>query len=107
MSFWNVDNPLKPWGLFDPNATLDIPFDWSAWLAEIGAAHASHEIIVPVQLQVVGSSEAAGIVTAFIKVAVGQTITLNQKYPVTCRITTTGATPRVDDRTVYLKMVER
>jgi hypothetical protein len=105
--YWNTDNPLKPWGYFDPNAQLDIPFDWTAWLAELGVNYASHLFILPAELEEVSSGQNAGIITIFVKVAAGQTVVAGTKYPVTCRITTDGTPPRKDDRTVYLKMFER
>ena len=36
-SLWNLDNPLKPWALFDTNAILEIPFELEDWLASLGA----------------------------------------------------------------------
>jgi hypothetical protein len=56
---------------------------------------------------VVGSAQVNGIVIAFLKVADGQSVQLNRKYSVTCRIVTDGNPPHQDDRTVYLKMVQR
>lgn len=108
--YWNYDesNPLKPpWGAFDPNAQLDIPFNWSEWLALISETIAAYEIECEPPLQVVSHSESGGVVTAFIEVGVGGEVEINRKYWVTCHIVTTGPIPREDDRTVYLKMVER
>jgi len=107
MAYWNVENPDKPWGKFDPNAKLSIPFDWTEWLADLGVAYASHQILVEAPLEVVGSTHSAGIIAAFIQVQDGQSVQLNKKYSVTCRIVTDGNPPHQDDRTVYLKMVER
>lgn len=107
MSYWNIDNPDKPWGKWDANAKLDIPFDWSEWLTGIGETIASHEIIVEEPLEVISSAETGGVVTAFIKVEDGAEVNIGQKYAVTCRVTTSGLEPRIDDRTVYLKMMRR
>lgn len=107
MTFWNTDNPAKPWGNFDPQAQLDIPFDWSAWLADLGVAYDSHVIEVESPLELVGSTHTEGVITAYVKVASGGTYSIGRKYRVTCRITTTGSPSRVDERSVYLKMVER
>ena len=108
MAFWNVDNPLKPWGYFDPNAVLDFPFDWTAWLADIGETINNHQMILQSPLELVTSFVQTGqIVVPYIKVQNGQTLDLGRKYSVTCRITTTGAQPRTDDRTVFLKALER
>jgi hypothetical protein len=105
--FWNVENPDKPWGKFDPNAQLSIPFDWIEWLADLGVNYASHEIIVEAPLEVVGSAQVNGVIVAFLKVADGQEVAINKKYSVTCRIVTDGNPPHQDDRTVFLKMVQR
>jgi hypothetical protein len=100
MSFWNVSNPAKPKGVKDPDAVLDYPVDFSDWLADIGDTYASHSIIVSDGLTVDSSSESGGIITPILSGGVvGDTETF------TVRITTTGG--RTDDRTFYLKIVER
>lgn len=84
----------------DPDATLDYPFDWSAWLADIEDEYASHEIVVDEGLTLVSSSYADGVITPFVSGG-----TLSQKHAVTCRITTVGG--RIDDRTIYLDIKDR
>lgn len=107
MTFWNVENPDKPWGKFDPNAQLSIPFNWVEWLADLGVNYASHSVIVESPLELIGSAHVAGVIIAHVKVQDGQTAQLNRKYSVTCRIVTDCNPPHQDDRTVYLKMVQR
>jgi hypothetical protein len=107
MAYWNIENPDKPWGKFDPKAQLDIPFDWSDWLADLALNYASHVVTAEPPLEVVGSAQTAGVITAFLKVTDGGTVSLNRKYWVECEITTDGNPPRKDNRRVYLKMVER
>lgn len=34
--FWNLENPKKPWGLFDPDAILDFPIRCNYWQDEDG-----------------------------------------------------------------------
>lgn len=101
---WNVDNPLKPVALFDPNAERDIPFDWSDFLTDIASTYATHAIVAPAPLECVVSTPSGTKITARIRVAPGQTVVLGDKYTVTCRIT--AADGQVDDQTVYLKMTE-
>jgi hypothetical protein len=90
----------------DPNAILDYVWDWSAWLAVVGDAIASHTITindgVANSLTLNSSTNTAGTVTAWLSGG-----TVGEKVKVTCRITTSNATPRVDDRSVYIKIRER
>ena len=98
--FWTLDDPAKPKGIKDPDATIDLPLDWSEWLADISDTHASHSIAVTGGLVVDSSSYAAGIITVWVSGGtVGATATVR------CRIVTTGG--RTDDRTWYLKIKER
>lgn len=102
---WNVDNPLKPWARFDTNAIREIPFDWVAWLADIGSTYASHTIIVDASLECTTSVHAAGVITATITKASAATLTVGTNYPVTCRIV--AANGERDDQTVYLKAANK
>ena len=104
-AFWNVDNPLKPWGPFDPNGVYDIPFDWVTWLAALSDTYASHLIVVATGLECTTSSQTAGVVTARIRKDAMEDLTVGTKYAVTCRITTTSG--QVEDQTVYLKVREK
>lgn len=84
----------------DPNAVLDYSFDWGPWLTRINDTIASVEWIVetPLVLQSQNNSDTAAI--AFIAGGIaGKTLR------VTCRITTVGG--RIDDRSIFLKIVER
>lgn len=107
-SFWNVSNPTKPWGLWDPDAQLPIPFDWTDWLTDEGAVYVSHEIIPDPVLEEVESDESAGVIVVLLKLATAAAYVAGTKYPLTCRITATAnGLTLIDDRTVYLKIVER
>ena len=107
MSYWNMDNPAKPWGLFDPDASLDFPVDFSEWLADMGVAYGSHTIIPDPNLQVVQSAFVSGVITARISKASSGTLAAGTKYPVTYRIFTNETPPQHDDRTVWLKIADR
>lgn len=108
-SFWNVSNPLKPWGYFDPNAQLPIPFDWSEWLTDEGALYVSHEFIFPDGIfEEVESEESDGVITILLKLVDSPVYTAGTKYRVTSRITATAnGQTLIDDRTVYLKVQDR
>lgn len=100
MSFWDVTNPAKPKGIKDPDAVLDYPIDFSAWLADISDTYLNHSVLVTGGLSVVSSSQALGVITPVLSGGnVGETATF------TVRIVTVGG--RTDDRTFYLKIQER
>lgn len=95
-----LTNGGKPTIKKDPNSRLDYPFDWSEWLAEINDTIASVTWVIDASLTQYSSSFTA--VTATIFVTGG---TVSTTVPITCRITTVGG--RIEDRTIYLKIVQR
>lgn len=101
-TFWNMANPAKPKGVKDPNAVIDVSFDWGPWFQEAGDNYASHEILVDNGLVLMATNHEAKVISAFI--AAGDVGALTA---VTCRIKTTSTPPREDDRTVYLRIKER
>lgn len=108
-AFWNVSNPTKPWGLWDPDAQLPIFLDWTDWLTDEGATYVSHTIEFPEGvLAEVSSDEISGVIRVLIKLIDPAVFVSGKKYPVTCHIQalSSGLTLK-DDRTVYLKVKER
>ena len=93
---------MKPTILKDPNATLDYIWDWTLWLDDITDTIASHVVTVPVGLTMVSSAVVGKTVVAFISGG-----TVDTTYAVACKITTANATPRIDERTIYIKVKER
>lgn len=92
---WYIDH--------DKDSTLDYTVSFEKWLAKIDATLTDHEIVLPgdTELTLVQSDASAdGVITALLS---GGT-TLDSMQAVTYRIT---AGSLVDDRTVYLKVVER
>lgn len=104
-AFWNISNPKKPWGLFDPNAELVFPIEVDQWLADMATSYASHTVIAPTPLEQVSSSHAAGVISVRIRVASGAEYEAGTKYPFTIRLV--GADGQTDDRTLWLKLEER
>ena len=102
---WNLDDPLKPWALFDPDSTRDIPFDWASWLADIGSTYFAHVILPDSNLEHVASAQFAGVIEARIRKASAGTLVVGTKYPVTCRITSTSG--EIEDQTLWLKVIEK
>ena len=89
-----LQNPLK-----DPSAVLDYVFDWTEWLAT-GETITDHTITADTGITVDSSTEDAGKVTVWLS---GGTAGIN--YKVACLITTTAG--RTDERTIWIKVVER
>jgi len=85
----------------DPNAVLDYSIDWDAWVTPLGVNIVSLDVIVN-GVTVVASFFNGTVTTAYISGG-----TVGEKATVTFRITTSGTPARVDDRTIYLKIVER
>lgn len=101
--FWNIANPKKPVGVKDPNANIDIAFDWTKFLADITDEVATHAILLTGGLLSLGSYEnEPDIVTVFL--SGGE---VDAAATVTCRITTASTPPRVIDRTVTLNIEEQ
>ncbi len=86
----------------DPNATLDYVFDWQDWLTPLGVSIASVAWVLSSGLTQVAVANTADTATIYVS---GGTAGTNET--ITCRITTTGATPRVEDRSVTLRIVQR
>ena len=89
-----LQNPLK-----DPSAVLDYVFDWMEWLAT-GETITDHTITADTGITVDSSTEDDGKVTVWLS---GGTAGIN--YKVACKITTSAG--RTDERTIWIKVVER
>ena len=89
-----LQNPLK-----DPSAVLDYVFDWSGWLA-IGETITDHTITADTGITADSSTESDGKVIVWLS---GGTAGIN--YKVACLITTSAG--RTDERTFWIKVVER
>jgi hypothetical protein len=85
----------------DPNAILDYTMNWAAWLGTDTIVGVTW--IVDASMALVSSSFTTKTATIFLSGG-----TTNTTVPLTCRITTASSpTARVDDRTVYLKIVAK
>jgi hypothetical protein len=101
MSFWDTANPAKPTGIKDPNAILDYPIDYTAWLADITDTYSSHSVIVAAgSIAVQSSGYSSGKIIVWLSGG-----TVGETAAFTIRIVTFGG--RTDDRTFYLKIKER
>ncbi len=103
-SFWNMSDPTKPRGTKDPNSTIDVTFDWTAYLADVEdeIAPGGLEFVLGEGLEDVGFEFDGALCSIFL--AAGTALTTS---PILCRITTSSIPPRVEDRTVYLSIEDR
>ena len=97
-----LQNPLK-----DPSAVLDYVFDWTGWLATgetIAVDSETGEKLITITadtgITVDSSTELDGKIIVWLS---GGTAGIN--YKVACLITTTAG--RTDERTIWIKVVER
>jgi hypothetical protein len=97
MKFWTNNNG-KITGTKDVDATLDFPIDFSAWLET--DSYASHTITKTGDIVIVSHTQNNGIITPIISGG-----TLNELASFTIQITTVSG--RVDERTFYLRILNR
>ena len=105
-AFWNLGNPAKPFGLFDPNAELVLPIYVDDWFVGMGSSYLSHEILAPSPLECVDPGAYIAVVIPMrMQLLAGADYVAGLKYPFTIRVE--SADGQRDDRTLYLKIVER
>lgn len=110
--FWDITtNPKKPTGEFDKDAVLDIPWDWSDWLAEIGSSipdDGVHVTMTPTSpMEVVSTHVLSAGTKVVARIKVGSAYVpanLNKTYPVVCHIK--AADGQEEDQTLWFKIVE-
>ena len=85
----------------DPDATLDYVIDWSTWLSDISDTITGTPVwTVGAGLTKESQSNTTTTATAFISGG-----KVGSKEPVACSVTTVGG--RTDERTIYLKIINR
>lgn len=99
--WWNTANDKEPYGIKDPDSTIDISIDWSDWLADCQDTAASIRWILPEGMTKEGEGRDGGLGSVFLKG--GQA----GKQPVIAELATNSTPPRIDQRTVYLQIEER
>jgi hypothetical protein len=97
--YWQFPTAKRPTGSIDPNATIDITFNWTEVLADI------QDTISNVQFDIVGlTNKGSSTQGAFATIFVGNATT---NPSITCRITTASNPPRIEDRTVYFTVEQQ
>ena len=87
----------------DADAQLDYGFDWTKYLDAVGDTIAAVDFVVDPLLAKVNESHDTKTATVWLSGGAGATAALR----VTCRITTTNTPPRIDDRSIFLKIVPK
>lgn len=104
---WNIDDPTKPWAVWDPDANVVIPVGLDDWLADLGTSYGSHQIIAAAPLECASpGSYALGTIGVRMKLVDTPTYTSGKKYPFTIRVTGADGITK-DDRTLWLKVRDR
>lgn len=100
--FWNLTDPKKPRGVKDPNATIDITFDWDDWLTDVGSPLISEITFTIGGADSQGSYLNDSKATVFVSGGtVGTVVTI------ACKIKTATTPARIDERTVYLSIEDQ
>lgn len=100
-AYWNMTNPKKPRGIKDPQSTIDISFDWTQWLDDIGNPDISSVTFTISNLLNAGTYAADGVATVFVSGGTGT------EAVITCRIVANSVPVRVDERTIYLDLEDQ
>lgn len=100
--WWNLADAKKPRGLKDPDATIDITFDWADWLSDIGSVPISDvTFTLKGGLTNVATFNSATTATVFVSGGLaGTTATI------ACKIKTNTTPARTDERTVYIDIAD-
>jgi hypothetical protein len=85
----------------DPDAVIDITFDWSNWLDDIGSVDISDVTFTLNGVSSVGSFTDGSKVTVFISGGVA-----GSAATVACKIKTLTVPSRTDERTVYIDIAD-
>lgn len=104
---WNIDDPTKPWALFDPDANIPIPIGLDDWLADLGTTYGSHSIIAAAPLECAAAGTySSGTILVRMKLVSAPTFAQGTKYPFTVRVVGADSITQ-DDRTLWLKVKTR
>lgn len=98
----NMLNPERPTIAKSLGAQIDYGFKWARWLAAKGRNLASFEVTANDGLTKVGEAESGGTVT--VVVAGGSAGT---EARLTCKVTTDGTPALIEERSIWLRVVQR
>lgn len=105
MTTFVIDSLGRPLIDKDPDATLDFSFDWGDWLDVVSDSIVSANVTTTDADVTIEDFDVLGGSIVRVWVSGG---TVGTTVPILCRITTASSPiARIDDRTMYLKIVER
>jgi hypothetical protein len=103
-AFWNVEDPLKPWGLFDPDDVILISFDFSEYLVGEGSTYVDHNLSSDENLEATTIAPNAGVILVQVQKAVAGVLEASTKYGITCQVV--GSDGQKLSKTLWLKIKE-
>lgn len=95
-------DPQRPTIVKDPASELDYGFDWTEWLAEQGRQIVTATVSAAGGVSATPATHDGAIVAT--KVSGG---TAGTEAVLTCRIVTDGSPALTDERSIWLRIVER
>lgn len=104
-TLFKQDDEGRWWIPKDPDAVLDYSVDWTKWLATVDDLIASFSTVLDGATELTVDQEVLDGNKTHAYVSGG--ITPDSMQSLTFRIVTLSTPPRVEDRTVYLKITER
>jgi hypothetical protein len=99
--WWTLTDAKKPRGLKDPDAIIDITFDWFDWLQDIGSPTVSDVTFTLNGLSSAGTFSDGTKTTVFVSGG-----TAGTAAAISCKIKTFTNPSRIDERTVYIDIAE-
>jgi hypothetical protein len=103
--FWDITNPKKPFGEFDPDSRLTFRLTVADIFENMGSPYGNHTIELPTDspLEIISpGSHVDGVIDVTIGIASGAEYALGTKYPFTLRAVAQDG--QQDDRTLWLKI---
>lgn len=99
--WWNLSDVKKPRATKDPDATIDITFNWADYLNDI--SDKNNAVVISDVTFTVNGISSSGTFSDGVNTTVFVTGgTPGSSATVACKITTATQPPRTDERTIYL-----
>lgn len=103
-AYWDIRNPLKPYGYLDPQEVKNVPIDFSEWLDSEVTVYVSHEVDADPRLLITTLSNIGGVVIVQVSVPDASLIEEAEKVPMTLLVT--AADGQKKSQTLFFKIKE-